>query len=60
MYICIYIIYIPNLGLEIAVSVAKGEQDCFRGNSEGAKGSIEGALEGVKERSTREPELVAS
>jgi len=41
MYISI--IYTPNLGLEIAVSVREREQGRFRGSSEGARGSIEGA-----------------
>ena len=39
----IYIIYTPNLGLEIAVPGQEREQGRFRGSSEGAKGSNEGA-----------------
>jgi len=38
----IYIIYTPNLGLEITVSVREREQGRFRGSSEGAVGSNEG------------------
>ena len=38
-----YIIYTPNSGLEIAVSVPEREHSRFRGSSEGAKSS-EGAL----------------
>ena len=39
----IYIIYTPNLGLRIADSIREREQGRFRGSSEGARGSIEGA-----------------
>jgi len=39
----IYIIYTPNLGLEIAVSVREREQGRFRGSSEGAPGEQGGA-----------------
>jgi len=39
----IYIIYTPNLGLGIAVSVREREHSRFRGSIEGARGSIEGA-----------------
>ena len=38
------IIYTPNLGLRIAVSVREREQGRFRGSSEGARGSSEGSL----------------
>jgi len=41
--IYIYIIYTPNLGLEIAVSGREREQGCFRGSSEGAAREQEGA-----------------
>jgi len=41
--IYIYIIYTPNLGLEIAVPGREREQGRFRGSSEGARGSTEGA-----------------
>ena len=41
--IYIYIIYTPNLGLEIAVFVREKEQGRFRGSSEGARGSTGGA-----------------
>ncbi len=50
----IYIIYTPNLGLEIAVSVREREQGRFRGSIEGARGSIEGARFSVKDE-TDEP-----
>ena len=33
------IIYTPNLGLGIAISVREREQGCFRGSSKGARGS---------------------
>ena len=39
----IYIIYTPNLGLEIAVPGRESEQGRFRGSTEGAGGSTEGA-----------------
>ena len=41
--IYIYIIYTPNLGLEIAVPGREREQGRFRGSIEGARGSREGA-----------------
>ena len=43
VYIYIYIIYTPNLGLGIAVSVRKREQGRFRGSTEGAEREQEGA-----------------
>ena len=46
--IYIYIIYTPNLGLEIAVPGREKEQGRFRGSSEGAKGSNEGAKGSTK------------
>ncbi len=39
----IYIIYTPNLGFEIAVSVREREQGRFRGSNEGARGRSKGA-----------------
>lgn len=39
----IYITYIPNLGLEIAVSVRDREQGRFRGSNEGARVRSKGA-----------------
>ena len=41
--IYIYIIYTPNLGLEIAIPGREREQGRFRGSSEGVRGSSEGA-----------------
>ena len=43
-YIYIYIIYTPNLGLRITVFDREREQGRFRGSTEGAWGSTEGAL----------------
>ena len=45
----IYIIYTPNLGFEIAVSVRESEQGRFRGSSRAARGSSERAFEGAWE-----------
>ena len=42
LYICIYIIYTLNLGLEIAVLAQEREQGRFKGSSEGAGGSTGG------------------
>ena len=39
----IYIIYIPNLGFEIAFLDQEREQGRFRGSSKGARGALEGA-----------------
>ena len=57
--ITIYIIYTPNLGLEITVPGWKREQGRFRESSEGARGSnervegstkrVRGSTEGVRE-----------
>jgi len=44
----LYIIYTPNLGSEIAVSVREREQGRFRGSIEGAGGSTEGARESTE------------
>ena len=41
----IYIIYTLNLGLGVAVSIREREQDRFKGSTDGAGGSIEGAKE---------------
>ncbi len=43
IYIYICIIYTPNLGLQIAVSVREREQGRFRGSTEGARRRSEGA-----------------
>ena len=70
----IYIIYTPNLGLGITVSVREREQGRFRGSIEGAGGAPRkqggslreqgGALReyrgAAQGHSTREPELAAS
>ncbi len=40
----IYIIYTPNLRLRVAVFIQEREQGRFRGSSEGARESSEGAL----------------
>lgn len=42
IYICIYIIYTPNLEFNVAVSGRERERR-FRGSREGARGSTEGA-----------------
>jgi hypothetical protein len=55
MSIYIYIIYTPNLGLEVAVFNRVREQGRFRGSSEGARRSIEGAG-GSTEGAAREHE----
>ena len=44
MYIYIYYIYTPNLGSGIALPGREREQGRFRGSSEGARGSIKGAM----------------
>jgi len=47
----IYIIYTPNLGFGITVSVREREQGRFRGSSKGARGSTEGvkgSIEGAR------------
>ncbi len=54
----IYIIYTPNLGFEIAVSVRESEQGRFRGSSRAARGSSERALR-EHGRATREHEGAA-
>ena len=53
-YVYIYIIYSPNLGLEIAVPGREREQSRFRGSREGAGGSKKGARrsKGEHRRST--------
>ena len=54
----IYIIYTPNLGLGIDLPGREREQSHFRGSSEGAGGSTDGAL--TEQRGSRwEPELAA-
>ena len=50
--ISIYIIYTPNLELEIACFVREREQGRFRGSTEGAGGSIEGAYRRNEPEST--------
>ena len=45
---CVYIVYIPNLGSRIALPGREREQSRFRGSIEGAKGRSEGALEEQK------------
>ena len=45
----IYIIYTPNLGLRIAVSVREKEQGRFKGITEGARGS-KGEQEGASRK----------
>ena len=42
-YPYIYIIYTPNLGLEITLPGREREQGRFRGSSEGARGRSKGA-----------------
>ena len=55
-HLYIYIIYTPNLGLEIAILGREREQGGFRGSSEGTRESNEGAggstegVEGSNER----------
>ena len=55
LYVYIYIIYTPNLGLEIAVFDQEREQGRFRGSIEGATGEQEGAR-GSSEGARREQE----
>ena len=52
-----YIIYTPNLGLEIAVPGREREQGRFRGSTEGARGSTMGECR--QGRSRWEPEVAA-
>ena len=51
VYIYIYIIYTPNLGLEIACFVREKEQGRFRGSTEGARREQRGAAR--KQRGSR-------
>ncbi len=61
LYIYIYIIYTPNLGLVITVLNRVREQGRFRGSIKGAWGSTRGVRReqggAAQEHSTREPEL---
>ena len=44
IYIYIYILYTPSLGFKIAVPGRERAQGRFRGSTEGARGSNEGAM----------------
>ena len=59
IYVYIYIIYTPNLGLGITHFVRKREQGRFKGSSEGALREHGRAPEGAKGRSIGEPKLAA-
>lgn len=48
MYIYIYTIYTPNLGMGIAISTREREQNRFRGSREGAGREHEGARESIE------------
>ena len=57
IYIYIYIIYTPNLGIEITAFVQEREQGRFKKNIKGVKGSIKGAMR-EQGGAMREPELL--
>ena len=60
MYIYVYIIYTPNLGLGITRFDQEREQGRFRGSNEGAGGSIEGARESTEAPREQEGALEGS
>ena len=47
IYIYIFFIYTPNLGLQITLPGREREQGCFKGSTEGARGPARAKLTGA-------------